>query len=96
MSSAPQTIAFKDNARRAVHGTCPPTGWVRPATKGELRDRLKQLEINCRWLVEITDRIHDALCPGQYGTWQDRAKQAAETAERMASNVTGEPSREKA
>jgi len=46
------------------------------------RQRLKQLEINCRWLVAITDRIHDALCPGQYGTWQERAKQAAEAAER--------------
>jgi len=50
------------------------------------KQRLKQLEINCRWLVDITDRIHDALCPGQYGTWQERAKQAVEAAERLASN----------
>jgi len=50
------------------------------------RQRLKQMEINCRWLMDVTDRIHDALCPNQCGTWQDRAKQAVEAAERLASN----------
>ncbi len=54
---------------------------------GTVGQRLKQMEINCRWLMDITDRIHDALCPGQYGTWQDRAKQAVEAAERLASNA---------
>ena len=73
-------------------------GWVRyPPTPndadcrhdrgGTVGQRLKQMEINCRWLMDITDRIHDALCPGQYGTWQDRAKQAVEAAERLASNA---------
>lgn len=50
------------------------------------KQRLKQMEINCQWLIDITDRIHDALCPDQCGTWQERAKQAVEAAERLASN----------
>jgi hypothetical protein len=40
MNSAKQTIDSTDTARRAVHGTCPPACWARPATRGELRDRL--------------------------------------------------------
>lgn len=63
-----------------------PPGALLDATE---RQRLKQMEINCRWLMDITDRIHDALCPGQYGTWQERAKQAVEAAERLASNAQG-------
>ena len=44
MNSATQTIDSTDNARRAVHGTCPPSGWARPVTRGELRDRLARGE----------------------------------------------------
>jgi hypothetical protein len=40
MNSATQTIDSTDNASRAVHGARPPSGWARPATRGELRDRL--------------------------------------------------------
>lgn len=50
------------------------------------RARLKQLEANCRWLIEITDCIHDALCPGEISTWQERAKQAVKAAKLLAFN----------
>lgn len=45
---------------------------------GEEKQRLKQMEINCKWLVEVIDQMHDIICPGQYGTWQDRARQVLE------------------
>lgn len=56
----------------------------------QLRDsekqRADQLGINCRWLIDKIDRVHRALCPGQYGTWQQRAEQAVEAAKRIAPN----------
>jgi hypothetical protein len=55
---------------------------------GELieKQRAEQLGINCRWLIEKIDRIHRALCRGQYGTWQQRVEQAVEAAERLSPN----------
>lgn len=50
------------------------------------KQRADQLGINCRWLIDKIDRIHQALCPGQCGTWQQRAEQAVEAAERIAQN----------
>lgn len=47
----------------------PLNGW--PATMKQM----KQFEINAKWLINIIDSVHDYLCPNQYGTWQDRAKQ---------------------
>lgn len=37
-------------------------------------NRIKQLSYNCKWLIEQIDQIHAALCPGNIGTWQDRAR----------------------
>jgi len=37
--------------------------------------RANQLALNCKWLIEQIDTAHAILCPGQRGTWQDRAKQ---------------------
>lgn len=49
----------------------------------ELRDvkRVRdQMSVNCDFLLEHMDIVHDALCPDQNGTWQDRVRQAAEAA----------------
>ena len=51
---------------------------------GELKQRSDQLGINCRWLIDKIDRIHRILCPDQCGTWQQRAEQAVEAAERLS------------
>ena len=45
----------------------------------------EQQDINVRWLVAQIDRIHNALCPDQMGTWQQRAEQAVAAAERKSS-----------
>lgn len=42
--------------------------------------RAEQLSKNCRWLINQIDQIHMALCPGELGTWQDRARQAVAAA----------------
>ena len=47
---------------------------------GPDNDRIKQLELNCKWLIDKIDVIHDALCPEKTGTWQGRAQQAANAA----------------
>jgi hypothetical protein len=41
-----------------------------------------------RWLLEKLDDIHDVLCPGQFGTWQQRAEQAVEAAKRISKEKT--------
>lgn len=46
--------------------------------------RADQLGLNCDWLIEKVDRIHAALCPNKMGTWQKRAEQAVEAAEKIA------------
>ncbi len=58
------------------------TAWV---DADENRHRMEQLELNARWLREQIDAIHEALCPDQNGTWQQRAQQAV-TAAQKASN----------
>ena len=35
---------------------------------------LRQLDLNCKWLISQIDQIHQALCPGQLVTWQQRAE----------------------
>jgi len=40
-----------------------------------------------RWLLEKLDDIHDALCPGQFGTWQQRAEQAVDAAKRLSATT---------
>ena len=66
------------------------------------RRRADQLAVNCRWLIAQMDRVHAALCPGRSGTWQDRVRQAVESAEKKATdaarnaltpNAPGEPRR---
>lgn len=56
----------------------------------EEKERADRLAANCRWLVEQIDRIHYAICPGKVGTWQERAIQAAEAAEKLATNSSHE------
>ena len=48
------------------------------------KQRVDQLSVNCQWLIDKIDRIHQALCPRQFGTWQQRAEQAVEAAERRS------------
>lgn len=45
--------------------------------------RIKQLEINCKWLTDKMDIIHSCLCSGprQNGTWQQRAEHAVKAAQ---------------
>ena|SRR3990167_3264334 len=40
--------------------------------------------VNERWLIAQIDKIHDALCPGESGTWQIRAEQAVEAVMKIA------------
>lgn len=42
--------------------------------------RADQLGVNCDWLIAKIDAIHAALCPGQHGSWQQRAEQAVAAA----------------
>lgn len=49
--------------------------------------RADQLELNCSWLIDKIDRIHAALCPGQFGAWQQRAEQAVKAAESLPPNA---------
>lgn len=48
--------------------------------------RAEQLASNCRWLIGITDAINRELCPDKIGTWQERAKYALETAQKIGKN----------
>ena len=49
--------------------------------------RINQLGINCRWLIDMIDQIHEALCPESSGTWQMRAEQAVEAADKKREMV---------
>lgn len=49
----------------------------------ELTQRLEQLKINQDWLIQRTDGIHGALCPGRIATWQERAIQAETVAHKL-------------
>ena len=48
----------------------------------DTEQRIKQLSLNADWLRERIDEIHAALCPGQNGTWQQRAEQAVTAAKK--------------
>lgn len=37
--------------------------------------RLKQLELNQRFLISKFDELHAILCPRKMGTWQQRIEQ---------------------
>ena len=50
--------------------------------------RADQISINCQWLIEQLDSIHDSLCPDHTGTWQDRAIAAVEAAESIKKTAT--------
>jgi len=45
--------------------------------------REEQMSINCQWLIDKIDEIHDCLCPDELGTWQQRAEQAVRAAQRV-------------
>ncbi len=49
--------------------------------------RVNQLEVNYRWLIARMDEIHAALCPDKNGTWQERARQAAEAAVKVQADI---------
>ncbi len=49
--------------------------------------RVNQLEVNYRWLIARMDEIHAALCPDKNGTWQERARQAAEAAVKVQVDI---------
>lgn len=79
MNSATQTIDSTDTACRAVHGTCPPSGWARPATRGELRDKLRD-GIACEVAAHVAEMTATMLrgwlafdaftvCPSDNAGW---------------------------
>ena len=37
--------------------------------------RADQSGRNCMWLVKKIEIMHSILCPGEYGTWQERTEQ---------------------
>ena len=49
--------------------------------------QLDQSSINTRWLLASLDEIHDALCPEQSGTWQQRVEQAVKAAKQKATGT---------
>jgi hypothetical protein len=55
-----------------------------PGEYSELNQRLDQLNLNQKWLIERIDGIHEALCPGRIATWQERAIQAETVANKLA------------
>jgi len=44
--------------------------------------RITQLKLNCKWLIQQFDHIHDLICPGQNGSWQDRVQQVVKQIEK--------------
>jgi hypothetical protein len=52
--------------------------------RDDARRRAEQMGANVHWLLERIDAIHDALCPGCLGTWQERTDQAVAAAQRIA------------
>lgn len=40
-----------------------------------------QSSVNFEFLMNCIDQIHDALCPGHIGTWQQRAEEAVGVAQ---------------
>jgi hypothetical protein len=63
--------------------TCPDmdsTEYPREPHTDAAARRADQLAANCVFLIRKIDVIHRCLCPGQRGTWQQRAEQAAEAA----------------
>ena len=46
--------------------------------------RAKQLDINCKFLLDAIEEIHRNLCPGPGGTWQDRVRRAVEASKIVA------------
>lgn len=44
------------------------------------KQRADQMSVNFNWLLEKMDLVHESLCPGRIGTWQQRAEQVVEAA----------------
>jgi hypothetical protein len=49
--------------------------------------RADQMTLNFDWLLQRMDTIHNALCPGENGTWQVRATQAVAAAREMREKI---------
>lgn len=43
--------------------------------------RADQIDTNFKYVFGILEKIHDNLCPNQYGTWQNRCEQALKASE---------------
>jgi len=45
--------------------------------------RAKQLEVNCKFLLDAIEIIYGNLCTGPGGTWQDRVRLAVEASKKL-------------
>uniref|UniRef100_A0A6M3JLR2 Uncharacterized protein n=1 Tax=viral metagenome TaxID=1070528 RepID=A0A6M3JLR2_9ZZZZ len=45
--------------------------------------RAKQLNFNCNWLINKIDIMHDILCPGELGTWQEKTQQVVDAIKKL-------------
>lgn len=50
-------------------------------------NKLEQLYFNCKWLIDKIDQIHKEICPGQNGSWTQRAEQCVEAAKNISANL---------
>jgi len=48
-----------------------------------IKRRMRQLDVNCKFLIDAVEVIHMNLCPEGTGTWQDKVKQAVAASIRM-------------
>ena len=48
----------------------------------EIGQQITQLKLNCKWLIRQFDTIHDLICQGQNGTWQERVNQVVKQIEK--------------
>lgn len=53
-------------------------GELPESREDDLNRRLLQQSHNVTWLSTKFDELHDLLCPGQVGTWQQRVEQVLE------------------
>jgi len=49
-----------------------------------LKLTVAQRDAEIKELLAFLAKVHEALCPGQSGTWQDRARQAVDAARAVA------------
>lgn len=47
---------------------------------GDFEQRAQRLETNFKFVLQAIEKIHESLCPGETGIWQDRVQQAVDAA----------------